>query len=140
MDAFPYSADKANGMNDNETNVAKLKILVRDFVHARDWRQFHTPKNISMSMAIEAAELMEHFQWLTAEQSRELANQPDSLAEVADELADVLCYALAMANELGIDVASAVENKMAKNVRKYPADQYRGRFGDKDKRPRPSSG
>lgn len=86
-----------------------------------------------MSLAIEAAELMEHFQWLTVQQSRELTQQPDKLAEVADELADVLSYALAMANQLEIDLSGALRDKMAKNERKYPADEYRGRFGPEDR-------
>ena len=91
-------------MSDEKTVVADLRRLVDDFVDRRDWHQFHTPKNLSMSLAIEAAELMEHFQWLTPEQSRAMAQQPGPLAEVAEELADVVCYALAMANELGLDL------------------------------------
>jgi NTP pyrophosphatase (non-canonical NTP hydrolase) len=119
---------------DSTTTVAELRRLIADFVNRRDWRQFHSPKNLSMSLAIEAAELMEHFQWLTAEQSRNVAEEPDKLADVADELADVLSYALAMANQLGLDLSTAVRNKMAKNERKYPADEYRGRFGPEDRR------
>ncbi len=99
---------------------------------ARDWHQFHSPKNLSMALAIEAAELMEHFQWLTAEQSRQVADQPQSLEPVAEELADVFCYALAMANQLGIDVSTAISEKMKKNERKYPAKEYRGLFGPGD--------
>jgi dCTP diphosphatase len=119
---------------DSTTTVAELRRVVAEFVDRRDWRQFHSPKNLSMSLAIEAAELMEHFQWLTAEQSRQVAEEPDRLVEVADELADVLSYALAMANQLDLDLSTAVRNKMAKNERKYPADEYRGRFGPEDRR------
>jgi NTP pyrophosphatase (non-canonical NTP hydrolase) len=119
-------------MSDSTTTLADLKRLVNDFVARRDWRQFHAPKNLAMSLAIEAAELMEHFQWLDAAASRAIAGQPDRLAAVAEELADVLCYALALANELGIDLATAVRDKMVKNERKYPADQYRGRYGPED--------
>lgn len=119
-------------MTDPETTVAELRQLVEQFVERRDWHQFHTPKNLAMSMAIEAAELMEHFQWLTPEQSRQIAQQPDKLARVADELADVCCYVLAMANELGLDLSTSLERKMAKNEAKYPAAQYRGRFGPED--------
>ena len=118
---------------DATTTVAELRRLVAEFVDLRDWQQFHSPKNLSMSLAIEAAELMEHFQWLTVQQSRELTQQPDKLAEVADELADVLSYALAMANQLEIDLSGALRDKMAKNERKYPADEYRGRFGPEDR-------
>lgn len=119
-------------MNDAQTTLAELRSLVRSFVDARDWRQFHTPKNLAMSLAIEAAELMEHFQWLTPEQSQRLAGDTARLAGVADELADVLCYALALANALDLDLATAVRGKMVKNEQKYPAEQFRGRYGADD--------
>jgi NTP pyrophosphatase (non-canonical NTP hydrolase) len=98
-------------MTDQSTSIAELRKLVADFVTERDWNQFHSPKNLSMSLAIEAAELMEHFQWLTIDQSRAVASDAAKLVEVRDELADVLCYALALANELRIDVAGAVRQK-----------------------------
>jgi NTP pyrophosphatase (non-canonical NTP hydrolase) len=119
-------------MSDTETTVAQLRQIVETFVAERDWHQFHTPKNLAMAMAIETAELMEHFQWLTPEQSRALADDPDKLREVGEEVADVLCYILAMANELGLDLATTVRDKMVKNIRKYPAPEYRGRFGPDD--------
>ncbi len=119
-------------MTDAQTSVAQLRELVRRFVAERQWEQFHSPKNLAMSLAIEAAELMEHFQWLTAEQSRAVAEQPERLAAVGEELADVLCYALAMANQLGLDVSDAIERKMVKNAQKYPAEEYRGLFGRDD--------
>lgn len=117
---------------DDRTTLADLRRLVEEFVSARDWHRFHTPKNLAMALAIEAAELMEHFQWLTPEQSRRIADQPERRGAVAEELADVMCYALAMANELGIDVASAVSGKMAKNAAKYPVEKYQGYFGPDD--------
>jgi len=115
-------------MPDQETPVAELREMVREFVSERDWRQFHTPKNISMALSIEAAELMEHFQWLTPDQSRAIANNDKDLAAVAEELADVICYAFALANELEIDVATAMQKKMEKNRVKYPAERYRGKY------------
>ena len=115
-------------MNDAQTTVAELRELVRRFVDQRDWVQFHTPKNLAMSAAIEAAELMEHFQWLTPEASLDGATDPGEKAAVGEELADVVCYLLAMANGLGLDVADCVERKMAKNAEKYPADKFRGRY------------
>jgi NTP pyrophosphatase (non-canonical NTP hydrolase) len=121
-------------MTDAETTIAQLRQLVGQFVQERDWHQFHTPKNLSMSLAIEAAELMEHFQWLTADQSRAVAEDPERLAAVGEELADVLSYALAMANELGLDVATILRQKMIRNAQKYPAEQYRGLFGPEDPR------
>ncbi len=122
-------------MTDAHTTVAALRQLVGEFVAERNWGQFHTPKNLSMSLAIEAAELMEHFQWLTPEQSREIAGDEARRSAAGEELADVICYALALANELGLDVAAAMQDKMHKNALKYPVAEYRGRFGQGDARP-----
>lgn len=119
-------------MSDTQTTVHELRDLVRRFVMERDWGQFHSPKNLSMALAIEAAELMEHFQWLTTEASREIAADSEKLAAVGEELADVICYALAIANELEIDVAATMRDKMVKNEAKYPADEFRGRYGPED--------
>ena len=115
-------------MEDNTTTVSDLIQLVDKFVNERDWQRFHDPKNLSASIAIEAAELMEHFQWLRTDQV-----QPDQLpaeerAQFAEELADVLCFALSFANATGIDIAAAVTDKPEKNARKYPAEKFRGRF------------
>jgi NTP pyrophosphatase (non-canonical NTP hydrolase) len=121
--------------SDGTTTVAELRKLIADFVAERDWSQFHSPKNVSMALAIEAAELMEHFQWLTTEASRAVVGDPAKLAAIGEELADVVGYGLALANELGIDVAAAIEAKMIKNAHKYPANQYRGRYGPQDKGP-----
>jgi dCTP diphosphatase len=121
-------------VSDQQTTVSELREAVRQFVEQREWRQFHSPKNLSMSLAIEAAELMEHFQWLSTEASRQLADQPDARREVGEELADVVCYALALANELDLDLSDAVRAKMLKNQAKYPADEFRGRFGPRDNR------
>jgi NTP pyrophosphatase (non-canonical NTP hydrolase) len=125
-------ADLATSSTDATTTVADLRKIMADFVAERDWSQFHSPKNVSMALAIEAAELMEYFQWLTTEASRQLVDQPDKLAAVGEELADVVGYAVALANELGIDLSSAIRAKMIKNRLKYPADQYRGRYGPED--------
>ena len=115
-------------MSDASTTLADLRDLVRHFVDEREWRQFHAPKNLSMSLAIEAAELMEHFQWIDAAESRTIADDAEKLQQVREELADVLCYSLALANELNIDLATAVREKMMKNALKYPAEQSRGRY------------
>src|SRR6476619_3267869 len=119
---------------DSNTTVAELRKLVADFVAERDWSQFHSPKNLSMALAIEAAELMEHFQWLTTDASRLASCDAAKQRAIADEMADVLCYTLAMANELRIDLTSAISNKLVKNEAKYPADEFRGRFGADDQR------
>jgi NTP pyrophosphatase (non-canonical NTP hydrolase) len=115
-------------VSDSSTTLADLRGLVRRFVDERDWRQFHSPKNLSMSLAIEAAELMEHFQWIDSAESRRVADDPAKLAAVRDEIADVLCYLLALANELDLDLSTAASDKMIKNAVKYPAEQSRGKY------------
>jgi len=112
-------------MSDNRITLQELKERMADFVRERDWEQFHTPKNLSMSIAIEAAELMEHFQWLTAEQSQHL--DAAALQEIGEELADIVIYSLSMANFLHIDLAETVLAKMEKNRRKYPKEKVRGK-------------
>ena len=108
-------------MNDEQTTVSELKETVEQFVRERNWQQFHTPKNLSMALAVEAAELLEHFQWLTMEESMGIAEDPEKLAGVGEELADVICYSLAMANRLELDLSAAIERKREKNRLKYPA-------------------
>lgn len=115
-------------MSDATTTVEELRQLIREFVNERDWRQFHAPKNVSMALAVEAAELMEHFQWLDVEESRRLPEDAEKLAAIGEELADVIGYSLALANELGIDVSDAIRNKMVKNRLKYPANEFHGRY------------
>lgn len=129
-------ANDHNLRDDQSTNLATLKATVRQFVTEREWEQFHTPKNLSMALTIEAGELMEHFQWLTPEASREL--DPSARAEVGEEIADVFCYLLAIANELEIDLAATFASKMDKNRQKYPVSEFRGRYGSND--PNPVSG
>lgn len=115
-------------MDDSRTTVEQLRDVVRGFVEERDWGQFHSPKNLSMSLAIEAAELMEHFQWIDVAESRRVKDDPAKLADVRDEIADVLCYVIALANELDVDLAKAVRDKMVKNAIKYPAERSRGHY------------
>jgi len=119
-------------MNDSHTTIAELREVVRHFVDERDWQQFHSPKNLSMALSIEAAELMEHFQWIDTAQSRRISEDSQQLAAVSEELADVLSYTLALANSLNIDLADTIRQKMIKNEEKYPADKFRGRFGSRD--------
>ena len=112
-------------MNDSKTTFQDLKDRMASFVHERDWEQFHTPKNLAMSIAIEAAELMEHFQWLTVEESKNLEN--DHLADIGEELADIIIYSLSLSNNLGLDLSQTVINKMEKNIRKYPSEKVKGK-------------
>jgi NTP pyrophosphatase (non-canonical NTP hydrolase) len=99
-------------------NLNDLRDRLRQFAAERDWEQFHTPKNLAMSIAIEAAEILEHFQWLTAAQSRELADHAQR--EVALEIADVLLYLIRLADVLDIDMAAAAREKIGLNAHKYP--------------------
>jgi dCTP diphosphatase len=112
---------------DSGTTIAELKTRVLGFVRERDWEQFHSPKNLSMALAAETGELMEHFLWATPEQSRAIANEPSKRSKIADELADVVIYALEFANITGLDVSAAIEAKMAANAKKYPVEKARGR-------------
>jgi len=121
-------------MTDARTTISQLRQLVAEFVDERDWQQFHAPKNITMALAIEAAELMEHFQWIDADASRQVAQDPAKLSAVGEELADVVSYSLALANALDIDVAGAVRAKMVKNAIKYPVEDSRRRPSAVDER------
>lgn len=97
---------------------------LRRFAEDRDWDQFHSPKNLAMATAVEAAELLEHFQWLTEEQSKIL--KPDKLAKVAEEIADIQVYLIRLADKLGINILKSVRAKIKQNAAKYPADKVRG--------------
>ncbi len=114
-------------MNDATTTVAEMKARVLAFARERDWEQFHTPKNLSMALAAEAGELMEHFLWSTSEQSRAIAEGEAKRGKIAEELADVVIYALEFANITGLDLAASIEAKMAANAKKYPVEKARGR-------------
>ena len=116
-------------MPDETATVAELRRAVQAFVDERDWRRFHTPKNLAMSLAIEAAELMEHFQWLDRDESIARGRDPAHRSAITDEMADVACYLLSMANALDIDLSEAVRAKLVKNAEKYPAAEFRGRSG-----------
>src|ERR1700722_6409147 len=114
-------------LSDSSTTVSELRERVLAFVRERDWEQFHSPKNLSMALAAEAAELMEHFLWATPAQSRRIAREKVKGAKIAEELADVVIYALEFANITGLDLADAIEKKMAANAKKYPVAKARGR-------------
>ena len=102
-----------------------LRERLREFVRERDWEQFHSPKNLAMAMIVEAAELVEHFQWATEQETRELS--AEKLAEVEQEVADTFIYLLRLSDVLGVDLIAAAHDKMDRNARKYPADKVRGR-------------
>ena len=106
------------------TELEKIKLRLRQFAEERDWDQFHSPKNFSMALIAEAAEIVEHFQWLTPEQSQNLP--PDKLEEVKTELADVFIYLVRLADKLDVDLISAVYAKIETNEKKYPIEKAKG--------------
>ena len=105
-------------------SIETLRDRLREFARERDWDQFHTPKNLSMALIAEAAELIEHFQWVDGEKSHLLEEKVRPSVE--EEIADILIYLVRIADKLDIDLYSAAERKIAINARKYPADKVRG--------------
>jgi dCTP diphosphatase len=105
-------------------SLEDLKEQLRAFARERDWEQFHSPKNLAMALIVEAAELLEHFQWLTETQSRSL--DAEKREQVAQELADVFLYLVRLADRLDIDLLEAAQRKIVLNAQKYPADKVRG--------------
>jgi dCTP diphosphatase len=114
---------------DDQITVGSLRAAVREFVAVRDWNQYHTPKNLAMSIAIEAAEIMEHFQWFDNAEAKALADDAAARTKIADELADVVIYCLSFANATGIDISTAVKAKLERNETRFPADRVRGQLG-----------
>lgn len=106
-------------MMETNNDLLALRDILRKFAAARDWRQFHTPKNLAMALIVEAAELVEQFQWATPEESLDLS--AEKAAAVRDEVADVLIYLVEIADVLNIDLIAAARDKIAKNALKYPA-------------------
>jgi NTP pyrophosphatase (non-canonical NTP hydrolase) len=122
-------------------DLEQLKERLRAFARERDWEQYHSPKNLSMALIVEAAELVEHFQWLTEAQSHALV--PETRAAVEQEVADVFVYLVRLADLLGIDLLQAAEQKIALNEQKYPADRVRGsaaKYHAYTSEPRPAKG
>jgi NTP pyrophosphatase (non-canonical NTP hydrolase) len=105
--------------------VNDLRDAIRVFIKERDWEQFHSPKNLAMALSVEVAEVVEHFQWLTQEQSHDLP--PEKLAEVREEIGDVMIYLTELAETLGIDPVEAAKAKLETNIEKYPAALVKGK-------------
>jgi len=106
---------------DRKTTVRELIERVARFRDSRDWRKYDTPRNLAGSICIEAAELLEHFQWKTDEQAAEMLRDPEELAEISNELADVIIYCLGFSDILTLDVSNAVQRKLETNAEKYPS-------------------
>lgn len=114
-------------MDDHSTHLQEIKDRVLAFARERDWEQFHSPKNLSMAIAAEAAELMEHFLWQSPEQSRTDMEMKKLREKVAEELADIFIFAIEFANISGMDIAAIIEAKMERNAEKYPVEKAKGR-------------
>tara|TARA_S200000501_G_scaffold160645_1_gene151495 strand:+ start:21391 stop:21738 length:348 start_codon:yes stop_codon:yes gene_type:complete len=115
-------------MADKQTSLEDLKSQVKSFVDKREWNQFHSPKNLAMSLSIESAELMELFQWLDLNESIKAMKKGQLRNDALDEIADIIIYAIAFCNSNNIDIAEAIKNKMEKNIKKYPIDKFQGHF------------
>ena len=114
-------------MSDATSSLAELRARILQFAQARDWGQFHSPKNLSMALAAEAAELMEPFLWIESEASRDVDAKPGLRAKIEEEIADVVIYALQFANAANIDLSTAIDRKLQLNALKYPVEKARGR-------------
>ena len=119
-------------------NLPEIQQRLRDFAAERHWDRFHTPKNLVMALAVESAELMEHFQWLSPEQSLDVQSDAELRQAVAEELADVAIYLIRLADKLGIDLEIAIQDKMQRNADKYPVYLARGNAVKYNRRKTPS--
>ena len=106
-------------------DIPKIQSRLKEFASERDWDQYHSPKNLSMALSVEASELMEIFQWVGAEESRKVVDHPDKLGEVEAEIADICIYAIRLAGVIGIDLETAIDHKIDQNIEKYPASANR---------------
>ncbi len=105
-------------------SIQHIQQLVREFAADRDWDQFHSPKNLAMALSVEVAEVIEHFQWLTEDQSRSLPE--DKRKAIAEELADTFIYLVRLADKMDVDLLTAAEEKLAANAKAYPVDKAKG--------------
>ena len=113
---------------DSKTNISKLRQLAQEFVDERDWNKYHNPKDLAISIAIEAAELMELFQWIEQREVKKMAEDDHNLLRIKEELADVMILCLNMVNTLDIDLSQAIAEKIDKNKAKYPVELVRGNY------------
>ncbi|MCD6162478.1 MAG: nucleotide pyrophosphohydrolase [candidate division Zixibacteria bacterium] len=116
-------------MSKNDSYFESLSKRIADFSNERDWEQFHNPKNLSMALSIEAAELMEIFQWLTLWQSKLESLSPAQRQAAQEEIADVMIYAIRLSQMLDFDLLKAIDEKIVINDKKYPVDKIKGKAG-----------
>lgn len=117
--------DSNEKFKDDKTSISQLKELVHDFISERDWHKYHKPKNIAVSVVLEASELLEHFQWSPPASEK---IDEEKKKQISEELADVMAYLLSLANVLNIDVSSSMVEKMKKNREKYPSEVFHGNW------------
>ncbi|MCJ7631059.1 nucleotide pyrophosphohydrolase [Candidatus Bathyarchaeota archaeon] len=118
---------------DENTTVDQLKKAILRFSQERDWLKYHNPKDLAVSISLEAAELLEHFQWLTNEEIEQSLSNTEEFSEIKSEIADVINYALELSNRLGIDVSETVLEKIRDNEKKYPVSSIKGHYKKYDK-------
>ncbi len=121
-------------MKDNETRIEEIKKAAREFMKERDWEQFHTPKDLAIAVSVEAAEVLEHFRFRDEKELENYLADEENKREIGYELADVLSFLVRLADVTGIDLASAVEEKMRKNSKRYPVETASGKGWMKIKR------
>lgn len=114
-------------MSDADTTIAELKERMARFVSERNWERYHTPKNLAVSLVLEAAEVLEHFQWRTDQEVEVYLRDPAALRALGEEIADVFSYVLSLSNVLGIDLTTAFLEKLRKNETRYPISEWKGR-------------
>lgn len=125
--AMEPDLERSGALEPPELDIRAAQRRIRTFVEAREWGQFHTPKNLVMALTREVAELSEHFQWLTLEESASVMTDPELATPISEELADVVYYVLRLSDVLGINLNATLEAKMAKNELKHPIETSRGR-------------
>ena len=114
--------------SDKNTSIRELRERVKDFIEHRDWSKYHNPKDVAISIALEAAELLENFQWIKESEIENITRNPKKLAALEDELADVLIYCISLANVLKTDIADTITKKIEKNIAKYPVEKVKGNY------------
>ena len=114
--------------SDETTRIIELKKRIQKFVDDRDWTKYHNPKDLAISIAIEASELMELFQWVKEDELKKILDDPSKLTRLEEELADIMIYCLSLANVINMDVTQAVTKKVSKNEEKYPVERIRGSY------------
>ncbi|HEX6988211.1 MAG TPA: nucleotide pyrophosphohydrolase [Bacillota bacterium] len=130
MKAPDKAPDELHGWRADETTVAAVQERISRFLESRGWPAYHAPKNLAMSIAIEAAELMELFQWVESNRSDAYAADPENRQRILEELADVIIYCFSLGHRLGVDIAAALDEKIVRNGRKYPRRADAGAAAD----------